>query len=69
LFLQNVLYYNAREEWNVDEKENTVLYPYLEFHTMKYLVESMDHSKVVEEYESHTFIHKTILTHGQGESL
>jgi nicotinamide-nucleotide amidase len=51
-------------------KENTVFVslpgvPY----EMKYLVENEIIPKVVEEYERPYIIHKTILTHGQGESL
>jgi nicotinamide-nucleotide amidase len=52
------------------KKENTVFVslpgvPY----EMKYLVENEIIPKVVEEYERPYIIHKTILTHGQGESL
>jgi nicotinamide-nucleotide amidase len=52
------------------KKENTVFIslpgvPY----EMKYLVENEIIPKVVEEYERPYIIHKTILTHGQGESL
>jgi nicotinamide-nucleotide amidase len=50
---------------DVDEKENTVLFlpgvPY----EMKYLVENEIIPKVVKEYER-PYIHKTILTYGQG---
>lgn len=52
------------------KKENTVFVslpgvPY----EMKYLVENEIIPKVVKEYERPYIIHKTILTHGQGESL
>jgi nicotinamide-nucleotide amidase len=52
------------------KKENTVFVslpgvPY----EMKYLVENEIIPKIVEEYERPYIIHKTILTHGQGESL
>ncbi|MDG2431344.1 CinA family nicotinamide mononucleotide deamidase-related protein [Flavobacterium sp.] len=52
------------------KKENTVFIslpgvPY----EMKYLVENEIIPKVIREYERPYIIHKTILTHGQGESL
>ena len=52
------------------KKENTVFVslpgvPY----EMKYLVENEIIPKVIREYERPYIIHKTILTHGQGESL
>jgi nicotinamide-nucleotide amidase len=52
------------------KKENTVFVslpgvPY----EMKYLVENEIIPRVVKEYERPYIIHKTILTHGQGESL
>ena len=52
------------------KKENTVYVslpgvPY----EMKYLVENEIIPKVVKEYERPYILHKTILTHGQGESL